>query len=61
MDFPMDFWLFEMYFISVLFKFITNFQFYKRCFIKDNLQKHFFIIDWCLVRERKSGGWALWI
>jgi hypothetical protein len=32
--------------------FITNLKFYKRCFIKDNFQKHFCIIGWCLVRQR---------
>ncbi len=32
----------ELSFINVLFKVITNLKFYKRCFIKDYLQKHFF-------------------
>ncbi len=38
MDFPMDFWLFHICFINVLFKVITgtNFQF-DICFIKDYL------------------------
>jgi hypothetical protein len=41
MDFPMDFWLFLICFINVLFKFINNFKFdKKRCFIKDYLWKH---------------------
>ncbi len=53
-DFPMDFWLFLMCFINVLFKVITNLKFYNRCFIKDNLQKHFCIKGWCLVRQRNS-------
>ncbi len=44
MDFPMAFWLFWMSFINVLFKVITNLKFYKRCFIKDYLQKHLVII-----------------
>ena len=35
------FLLFLMCFINVLFKVITNPKFYKRCFIKDDLQKHF--------------------
>ncbi len=44
MDFPMDFWLIWMCFINVLFNIITNLKFYKRCVIKDNLQKHFCIL-----------------
>jgi hypothetical protein len=36
------FFLFLMCFIYVLFIVITNLKFYKRCFIKDDLQKHFF-------------------
>ncbi len=42
--FSMNFWLFWMCFINVLFKVITNLKFYKRCFIKDDLLKHFCII-----------------
>ncbi len=49
--FPYGFWLFWMCFINFLFKFNINLKFYKRCFIKDDLQKHFFIIGWCLVRK----------
>ncbi len=43
---------FEISFIKVLFKVIANLKFYKRCFIKDDLQKHFCITGWCLVRHR---------
>jgi hypothetical protein len=52
MDFPMDFWLFSMYFINVLFKIITNLKFDKRYFIKGDLQKHICSIGWFLVRKR---------
>jgi hypothetical protein len=41
MDFPMDFLLFWMCFINVLFKGYAHLKFYKHCFIKDDLQKHF--------------------
>jgi hypothetical protein len=40
MDFPMDFWLFSMCFINVLFEVITNFKFDKCYFLKDYLCKH---------------------
>ncbi len=33
MDFSMDFWLFCLCFINVLFKVITNLKFCKRCFV----------------------------
>jgi hypothetical protein len=56
MDFAKDFWLFEMSFIIVLFKLITKVKFYKHCFIKDNLQKHFCIIWWRLVRQRNPSA-----
>jgi hypothetical protein len=39
-------------FINVLFKIITNLKFYKYFFIKVDLQKHFCIIGFCLVRQR---------
>ncbi len=41
-------------FHQCLFKIITNLKFYKRCFIKDNLQNFFYIIGWYsyLVRQR---------
>ncbi len=45
----LEFWLIRMCFINVLFKVITNLKFYKKCFIKDDLQKYFCIIGWCLV------------
>jgi hypothetical protein len=32
-----------------VFKVINNIKFYKRYFIKDDLQKHYCIIGWCLV------------
>jgi hypothetical protein len=41
-----------MCFINVLFKVITYLKFYKRCFLTDDLQKHFCIIGWCLVRHK---------
>jgi hypothetical protein len=31
---------------------ITNLRFYKRCFIKDNLQKHFCIVDGVLCAKK---------
>jgi hypothetical protein len=40
----MDFWLFFICFIIVLFKFINIFKFDNRCFIKDYLWKHICII-----------------
>jgi hypothetical protein len=49
MDFPMEIWLSGMFFIDVLFKVITNLKFYKRCFIKDDLQKYFCTTGWCLL------------
>ncbi len=45
MDFPRDFWLFEMCFINVLFKVIINLKFYKH-FLSSEA---FCIIGWCLV------------
>jgi hypothetical protein len=41
-----------MCFINVLFKVITNLNFYKHRFIKDNLHKHFCSLGWCFVRQR---------
>ncbi len=41
MDFPMEFFVVLNVFINVLFKVITNLNFYKHCFIKDDLQKYF--------------------
>ncbi len=41
MDFPMDFWLFWIWFINILF--------WKHCYIKDHLRKHICIIRWCLL------------
>jgi hypothetical protein len=41
MEFSMDYCLFGMCFIHVLFEVITILKFYKHCFIKDDLQKHF--------------------
>ncbi len=52
----MDFWLFCMCFINILFKIITNPKFYNCCFIKEDLQKHFCIIGRCFVRQRNP--WA---
>ncbi len=49
MDFPADFWLFQICFINVSLKFVTNFKFYKSCFINDYLRKHIYIIGWCPV------------
>ncbi len=43
-------WIFG--FQRVLFKVITNLKFYKHCFITDGFQKHFWIIGWCLERQR---------
>jgi hypothetical protein len=51
----MDFlWIFGcgICYIIVLFKCITNLKTYKHCFIKVDLQKHFCITGWCLVRQR---------
>ncbi len=44
MDFPMDFWLFWICFIDVLFKVITN--------VKFEIRKHICIIGWCFVSQR---------
>jgi hypothetical protein len=52
MDFLWIFNCFLMFFINVLFKVISNLKFYKRCFFKGDLQKHFCIIGWCLVCQR---------
>jgi hypothetical protein len=38
--FAMDFWLFSICFINVLFKVITNFKLCKQCCIKEDLWKH---------------------
>jgi hypothetical protein len=51
MDFPIDFWMFYICFINVLFKVITNFKFNKYCFIKGDLRKQICTMRWCLVRQ----------
>ncbi len=51
--FAMDFWLFSICFVNVLFKVITIFKFYKQCFIKEDLGSIFYK-GWCLVRQRNS-------
>jgi hypothetical protein len=43
-----------------LFKVNTNPKFYKRCFIIDNLQKHFYH-GMVSRAPKKSIGWASWI
>ncbi len=49
----------ECVFHQCLFKVVTNIIFYKCCFIKDNLQKHFFIIGWMVsCAPKKSIGQA---
>ncbi len=55
MDFPMDFWLFWMCFIDVLFKFITNLKFYKLFFYQRWTSEAFCIIGWCIVRDSTAG------
>ncbi len=54
MNFSMEFLLFFMCFINFLFNVVTYLKFHKRCFIKDDLQKHFWIIGWCLMGQRNS-------
>jgi hypothetical protein len=41
----MDFWLFSICFVNFLFKVISNFKFYKQCFIKEDLWKHICLKD----------------
>jgi hypothetical protein len=47
MDFPMDFWLFRMCFVNVLYKNFLNFT--NVVLLKTTF---FCFIGWCLVRQR---------
>ncbi len=44
-------------FNNVMFIVFTTLKFYKCCSIKDDLQKYFCIIGWCLVRQRNPQAW----
>ncbi len=56
--FSMDFWLFWIYFLNVLFKVIIDFKFDKRCFFKDyrTFGSIFVSKDGVLCAKKKSMG-----